>query len=79
VERRRHLWNSRWGRLGRRDILIFEDAGNWLVEARDGGTDGNSRWFEASDEVRVLEIVTILMDDGDGWRELTRARVDDHP
>jgi len=47
------------------------------VEARDGGDDATSRWFEASDEVRVLEIVTTLMDDSDGWRELTPSTVDD--
>jgi len=71
MERRKHYWNARWGRIGRRDILIFEDAGNWLVQARDGGSDGPSRWFEASDEAQVLEIVSRLVDDSDGWRELT--------
>jgi len=36
VERRKHFWNGRWGRIARLDILIFEDAGRWLVEAREG-------------------------------------------
>jgi hypothetical protein len=71
MERRRHYWNSRWGRLGRRDILLFEDGGRWWVEARDGGSDGTSRWFEAGDEDRALDVVRDLMSDSDGWRELT--------
>jgi len=39
VERRKHYWNGKWGRLARRDILVFEDGGAWLVEAREGGAE----------------------------------------
>ena len=42
VERRKHYWNSRWGRLARMDILVYEDAGTWMVEAR----EGRSGWQE---------------------------------
>ena len=57
--------------------MIFEDAGNWLVEAREGDSEGPSRWYEASDETRALEIVGRLMDGSDGWGELTPSTVDD--
>jgi hypothetical protein len=72
VERRKHYWNGRWGRLARMDILVFEDAGAWVVEAREGGADGKSRWFELPDEDRALDCVRdlITVSKMDGWREL---------
>jgi hypothetical protein len=73
VERRRHYWNNHWGRLAREDILVFEDGGVWWVEAREGGVEGTSRWFELHGEDQVLDCVRDLItaSDFDGWRELT--------
>jgi hypothetical protein len=72
VEKRKHYWNSRWGRLARMDILVYEDAGTWTVEARHGGADGKSRWFELPNEDIVLDCVRDLIPVSgfDGWREL---------
>ena len=72
MERRKHYWNGKWGRLARRDILVFEDAGTWLVEAREGGADGKSRWFELPDEDMALDCVKdlITLSKMEGWREL---------
>jgi len=54
------------------DILVFEDAGAWVVEAREGGADGKSRWFDLPDEDRALDCVRdlITLSKMDGWREL---------
>jgi hypothetical protein len=70
MEHRKHWWNGRWGRLTRRDILLFEDGGQWWVEAREGGPDGHSRWFELPDEDRALDCARDLMAGRDGWREM---------
>jgi len=70
VERRRHYWNGKWGRIARKDILISEDAGRWLIEARDGGAEGRSRWPECTDEDAALIIVRDLMSDEHGWKEI---------
>jgi len=44
--RRRHWWNGHWGRLARRDLVLYEEIhGGWLLEAREGGVEGDSRWF----------------------------------
>jgi hypothetical protein len=70
MERRKHWWNSRWGRLSRRDVFVYEDGGQWLIEAREGGADGRSRWLECADEDAALDMVRDLMAGTDGWREL---------
>jgi hypothetical protein len=72
VERRKHYWNSRWGRLARMDVLVYEDAGTWMIEAREGGSDGKSRWFELPNEDVALDCVRDLISASgfDGWREL---------
>jgi hypothetical protein len=72
VERRKHYWNGKWGRLARMDILVFEDGGSWVVEAREGGADGKSRWFELPGEDLALDCVRdlITVSKMDGWREL---------
>ena len=70
VERRKHWWNGTWGRLARRDVLLWEDGGRWLVEARRGGADGRSRWFEYGDEDAATECVRGLLADSPHWREL---------
>ena len=72
MERRKHYWNGKWGRLARRDILVFEDGGNWLVEAREGGADGKSRWYELPSEDVALDRVRdlITLSKMDSWREM---------
>lgn len=72
MERRKHYWNSRWGRLTRMDIFVSEDAGTWWVEAREGDADGMSRWFELPNEDLALNCVRDLItaSNMDGWREL---------
>jgi len=71
VERRKHYWNGKWGRLARMDILVFEDGGAWVVEAREGGADGRSRWFELPDEDTALDCVRdlITLSKVDEWKE----------
>jgi hypothetical protein len=71
MEQRKHWWNQRWGRLARRDILVFEDAGIWRVEAREGGIEGTSHWFELTSEDAVLDCIRDLMSGVDGWKELS--------
>lgn len=70
MERRKHWWNGRWGRLARRDILLFEDGGVWLLEVRTGGAEGSSRWFEFADEDAAMDAVRALLGADSDWREL---------
>jgi hypothetical protein len=70
VERRKHWWNGTWGRLARHDVLLYEDGGRWLVESREGGADGRSRWYEYGDEQAATECVRGLLADSPRWREL---------
>jgi len=71
MERRKHWWNGKPGRLARRDILVFEDGGAWWIEARDGGVEGRSRWLQVADEDAALDVTRDLMSDSEGWRELS--------
>jgi hypothetical protein len=72
VEQRKHYWNGRWGRLTRLDILVFEDGGTWTVQAREGGADGKSRWFDLPAEDLAWDCARDLMTASgmDGWQEL---------
>ena len=70
MEKRKHYWNGRWGRLARHDVLLFEDAGQWMVESRVGGTEGRSTWAEFADEDAALDHVRDLLAGTDEWREL---------
>jgi hypothetical protein len=78
VERRRHLWNQKWGRLSRRDIVVREDGGTWWVEAREGGAAGRTRVFELPDEDTALDCVRDLVTASgqDGWKDLPVADAD---
>ena len=51
---------------------VFEDAGTWTVEAREGGANGKSRWFELPDGDMATDCARdlISMSGFDGWREL---------
>ena len=72
MERRKHFWNNRWGHMSRMDILLFEDGGIWWVEAREGGSEGKSRWFELPDQDMAEDCVRDLItaSEMDGWKEL---------
>lgn len=70
MERRKHWWNGSWGRMARRDVLLYEDAGRWLIEIRQGGAEGRSAWREYDDEDAALDRVQALISVGDGWRQL---------
>jgi len=70
MEKRKHYWNGRWGRLARRDIVLFEDAGLWTVEVRVGGVEGRSQMIEYESEDAALDRVRDLLAGADDWREL---------
>jgi hypothetical protein len=70
VEKRKHYWNGRWGRLARRDILLFEDAGLWRIEDRIGGAEGQSRWSEHDQEDAALDQLRDLLAGAEEWREI---------
>ena len=70
MEKRKHYWNGRWGRLARHDVLLFEDAGQWTVEHRVGGTEGRSTLAEFDNEDLALDRVRDLLAGTDEWREL---------
>jgi len=70
VERRKFWWNGKWGRLARRDVLLYEDGGVWWVEAREGGVEGRSRWLEYQDEDAALDAVRALVAGVDRWRQM---------
>ena len=63
MERRKFWWNGKWGRLARRDVLLYEDGGVWWVE-------GRSRWFEFVDEDAATDCVRMLVAGTERWREL---------
>jgi hypothetical protein len=70
MEKRKHYWNGRWGRLARHDVLMFEDGGRWLVESRIGGTEGRSTWAEFEDPDPALDHTRDLLIGDAHWREL---------
>jgi hypothetical protein len=53
-------------------VLLFEDGGVWWVEAREGGSEGRSRWYELPDEDRVLDCVRDFVNASgtSEWKEL---------
>jgi hypothetical protein len=71
VETRKHYWNGHWGRLARTDIFVRVDGDMWLVELREGGAEGHSRFIDADDEDAAFDVARDLMIGADGWRELT--------
>jgi hypothetical protein len=77
--RRRHWWNGKWGRLARRDVLLYLDdvTQKWTVEAREGGVEGDSRWWELNSEADALRLIEGLTEPTvvDAWRELPVGKV----
>jgi len=70
VERRKFWWNGKWGRLARRDVILYKDGGSWWVEAREGGAEGRSHWFDFRDEDAALDCTRTLMAGNERWREI---------
>ena len=70
VEKRKHLWNGRWGRLARHDVLLYEDGGRWAVEERIGGSNGRIAWAEFDREQAALDRIRDLLDGPGEWREI---------
>jgi phage gp37-like protein len=70
MEKRKHYWNGRWGRLARVDIVLYEDAGRWIVEERTGGVEGRSVMTEFDQEDAALDRVRDLLAGTADWREL---------
>lgn len=70
MEKRRHYWNGRWGRLARTDVVLYEDAGRWIVEHRSGGSEGSSTMIEFDSEEAALDRVRDLLAGAGDWREL---------
>lgn len=70
MEKRKHFWNGRWGRLARVDIVLYEDAGRWVVEERTGGVEGRSTMVEFDREDEALDRVRDLLAGTADWREL---------
>jgi hypothetical protein len=57
--------------LARTDIFVRVDGDMWLVELREGGAEGRSRFIDTDDEDAALDVARDLMIGADGWRELT--------
>lgn len=70
MEKRKHLWNGRWGRLARVDVVLYEDGGRWVVEHRVGGVEGRSTMIDFDGEDAALDRVRDLLAGFDEWREL---------
>lgn len=70
MERRKFWWNGKWGRIARRDILLYEDGGMWWLERREGGAEGRSTWSGFGSEQAAHEAVATLTASGERWREM---------
>jgi hypothetical protein len=70
MEKRKHYWNGRWGRLARVDIVLYENGGRWIVEERTGGVEGRSVMQEFDQEDAALDRVRDLLTGTADWREL---------
>jgi hypothetical protein len=72
MEQRKHWWNGKWGRLGRKDVYLRVSGDQWYVEQRTGGGDGVSHFFEFDGEDAALDTVRALLGGlDDEWRELS--------
>ena len=71
MEKRGWWWNGKWGRMARRDVLIYEDAGQWWIEAREGGAEGRSLWRDYPAEDAAMDCVHGLIAGSDRWRQMS--------
>jgi hypothetical protein len=55
-------------------VLLYLDdvTQKWTVEAREGGVEGDSRWWELNSEAEALQLIGGLIEPTvvDAWREL---------
>jgi hypothetical protein len=71
VTRRKHWWNGRFANPARRDVFLWQENGNWHVEASRGSVSGRRRQFAFDNELAALTMVDVLLgSQGDGWREI---------
>ena len=71
MERVKHYWNGKWGRLARRDIYVRSDGSAWQVEQRAGGAEGISEFYERADIESTNALLVELLGDQSEWRELS--------
>jgi hypothetical protein len=71
MEQRKHWWNGKWGRLARKDVFLRVGGGRWQVEQRAGGAEGVSSFYDFDSEEAAYEAARALLDEDDGWRELS--------
>ncbi|GAB7049024.1 hypothetical protein [Catenuloplanes indicus] len=71
MEQRKHWWNGKWGRIARKDVFLRVNGDTWHVEARAGGAEGVSRFFEFGGEDEALEAVRAMLNGPGTWRELS--------
>ena len=73
MEQRKHWWNGKWGRIARKDVFLRVNGDTWHVEARAGGADGVSRFYEFGGEDEALESVRAMLNGPGTWRELSTS------
>lgn len=71
MEQRKHWWNGKWGRIARKDVFLRVNGDTWHVEARAGGAEGASRFFEFGGEDEALDAVRTMLTGPGTWRELS--------
>ena len=71
MARARWWWNGKWGRLARRDVIIHHEPEVWSAEAREGGEEGRTRRFPASDQGEAGAIAEKLISTDERRREMT--------
>jgi hypothetical protein len=70
MEKRKHFWNGRWGRLARVDVILYEDGGQWMVEHRIGGVEGRATMIDFEREDDAFNRLRDLLAGTDQWREI---------
>jgi hypothetical protein len=63
-------WNGKWGRLARRDVEIHHEPESWVVEARQGGSEGHSQRWAAATEDEAGKMAEQLMRTDERWRPM---------
>lgn len=63
----RRWWNGVLTGEQRRDIVLWRRGELLLIEAADSA---GRRWLQCRDMAHAEEVVAVLTDDQDGWREM---------